>query len=502
MTNLIEQEALAIDSAKSLTSGRLLARNAVWNFVGMIAPMLVGLVAIPLLIDVLGKARFGLLTIIWIGVGYFSLFDMGFGRALTKLVAERLGGDREDDLGLLIWTALVWILALGVAGSILVGLGAETFVLNVLNVESELEPEAIAAFRILALGLPAVVVTSALIGLLEAHQRFAIITAVRVPLGVLTFGAPLIAAQFTPDLAWATAVLLGVRLGAFAIYFMAAASVCSELKRPQWPRKQYIRPLFHFGGWITVSNVVGPLMIYCDRFLIGSLLTMTAVTYYVTPYEVLSRLQLVPGAIMPVVFPALALAIVADRQRLVSLYQQAGQTLFLLMLPAVSMFFLLGPEALQYWVGEDFRLASTPVVHWITLGWLVNTLARMPFIVLQSAGRPDLTAKVHLLELVPYALLLWALTKQFGIAGTAAAWFLRVLVDTVIFSILVRRQVPELAATEKRNLSLLVGVLISFGLLWMVDLLMVRIFLSLIVCGASLILLLPTIRPLLSVNRQ
>ncbi|MBE9521114.1 MAG: flippase [Proteobacteria bacterium] len=501
MTNLIEQEALAIDSAKSLTSGRLLARNAVWNFVGMVAPMLVGLVAIPLLIDVLGKARFGLLTIIWMGVGYFSLFDMGFGRALTKLVAEHLGGDRDEDLGLLIWTALVWILALGLVGAALIGWGAESIVMNVLNVEPELQPEAVTAFRVLSIGLPAVVVTSALIGLLEAHQRFAIITAVRVPLGMFTFGAPLATAQFTTDLAWATAILLGVRLGACVTYFIAAASVCPELKRPQWAHKQYIRPLFHFGGWITVSNVIGPLMTYFDRFLIGSLLTMTAVAYYVTPYEVLSRVQMVPGAIMPVVFPALALAIVADRQRLVSLYKQAGQALFFLVLPVVTVFFLLGPEGLQYWVGEDFRLAAAPVVHWIALGWLVNTLALMPFTLLQSAGRPDLTAKVHLLELVPYALLLWALTLQFGIAGTAAAWFLRVLADTVIFSILVRRQVPELAVTQKRNMILLVGVVISFGLLWMVDSLVIRIFLSLIVSSTSLILLRPTIRPLLSVNR-
>ena len=42
----------------------------------------------------------------------------------------------------------------------------------VLNVEPSLRAEAVTSFRILALGLPVVVLTSALIGILEAYQRF------------------------------------------------------------------------------------------------------------------------------------------------------------------------------------------------------------------------------------------------------------------------------------------------------------------------------------------
>ena len=50
--------------------------------------MLVALVAIPILVDGLGTARFGILTLAWMVVGYFSLFDLGLGRALTKLTAK------------------------------------------------------------------------------------------------------------------------------------------------------------------------------------------------------------------------------------------------------------------------------------------------------------------------------------------------------------------------------------------------------------------------------
>src|SRR5258705_13553401 len=73
-----------------LTSGRLLARNAVWNLLGNGTPMIVAVVCIPILIRGLGKERFGVLTLVWAVIGYASLFDLGLGRALTQLVARKL----------------------------------------------------------------------------------------------------------------------------------------------------------------------------------------------------------------------------------------------------------------------------------------------------------------------------------------------------------------------------------------------------------------------------
>jgi O-antigen/teichoic acid export membrane protein len=485
------------ESSKKLISGRLLARNTIWNFGGMVAPMLVAIFAIPLLIDGFGKERFGLLAIIWMGVGYFSLFDMGFGRALTKLVADRLGTGDTDDLGSLIWTALSLTLVFGFVGAGIINAGAGILVHNILNIEAVLQAEGIAAMRILAIGLPAVVLTAGLVGILQAHQRFATITAVRVPLGVLTFAGPVVTLQFSPSLIWATMALVAARLIAFTAYFGAAASVRPELKQFNLPQRKHIVPLFHFGGWLTVTNVVGPMMVYFDRFLIGAVLTMTAVSYYVTPYEVLSRLQLLPKSMMNVLFPALTTALMADKKRLVAIYSQASRILLLLVLPVLSAAFLLAPEALQIWLGDDFREMATPVVQWLAVGWLVNTLARMPFTVLQSAGRPDLVAKTHLLELLPYVLLLWIFTRQFGIAGTAAAWFLRVLADTIILNWIARSKVPELNETVVRTMLWIGGILIGFALAAMLSSLLVRAMLLLAISAVSAVLFWPVIRPII-----
>src|SRR6185295_477413 len=83
-------------SVGGLTSGTLLARNVLLNLVGWVLPALVALVAVPILVRGLGDARFGVLALAWTAIGYFSLFDLGIGRALTHAVADRIGGGEAD----------------------------------------------------------------------------------------------------------------------------------------------------------------------------------------------------------------------------------------------------------------------------------------------------------------------------------------------------------------------------------------------------------------------
>jgi O-antigen/teichoic acid export membrane protein len=70
--------------------GGLLARNTLFNLIGQGLPLVVAVVTIPLIIQGLGIDRFGLLSLAWVVLGYFAIFDLGLGRATTKFVAEAL----------------------------------------------------------------------------------------------------------------------------------------------------------------------------------------------------------------------------------------------------------------------------------------------------------------------------------------------------------------------------------------------------------------------------
>ena len=315
-------------------------------------------------------------------------------------------------------------------------------------------------------------------------------------MGAFTFLAPALTLQVSPNLAAATAALLAIRMAAFLGYFFMASKSRPELLQPERPHRIWIMPLFSFGSWLTVTNIVGPVMVYFDRFFIASLLSLDAVAYYVTPYEVVSRMFIVPQAILSVLYPALATAYIADKTRMMALYGQASRVLFLVMLPPIVLIFFLAPEGLRLWLGEDFRYASTSVVRWLAVGLVLNALARVPLVALQSTGRPDLIAKIHLAELPAYVGLLWELTMHFGIAGTAAAWTIRIVADALLLFWLARRAIPELCALNSRALVMIPVIGMGFSLGTLLEPLIARASIVLGVFVACGILLWPSIRRL------
>lgn len=422
--------------------GPLLARNVVWNLLGIGTPMFVAVFFIPILIRGLGKERFGVLTLAWALIGYASLFDLGLGRALTQLVARKLGAGEEREIPSLTWTSLLLMLLLGVAGTGVVFLISPWLVGQGLNISAALQRETLQSFWLLGLSIPFVIVTAGLRGLLEAHQRFGLVNSLRIPMGVLTFGGPLLVLPFSRSLVPVITTLVAGRIAAWAAHLLVCLRVLPELGRTiEWERSA-VGPLLRFGGWMTVSNVVGPLMVTLDRFLIGALVSMTAVAYYATPYEVVTKFLVLPGALAGVMFPAFSAIFLQDRERATLLFRRSVKSLFLTLFPITLCTVALAKDGLTLWLGAEFAQHSYRVLQVLAVGVFINGLAYAPTTLLQGAGRPDLTATLHLIELPTYLLLLWWLIRTHGIEGAAIAWSARVAVDALFLFALARRFVP------------------------------------------------------------
>src|SRR5207245_112880 len=82
------------------------------------------------------------------------------------------------------------------------------------------------------------------------------------------------------------------------------------------------------------------------------------------------------------------------------------------------------------------------VLQILAVGVFLNAMAYLPSAFVQAVGRPDLTAKLHLLELPFYMPLLWFAAIRFGPSGVAGAWCLRVVVDLVLLCLAARSVAP------------------------------------------------------------
>jgi O-antigen/teichoic acid export membrane protein len=454
---------IASTSNLHLTSGKLLARNTVWNLIGNAAPMLVAVFSIPILIHWLGKDRFGILGLAWALIGYANFFDLGLGRALTQLTAAKLGEGKEQEVPTLVWTSLILMTALGVAGTVIVAALSPWLIHHVLKIPQGLQGEALHSFYLLALSVPVVITTAALRGLLEAYQRFALINALRIPIGIFAYAGPMLVLPFTRSLFAVVAVLtLGRFAGLIAHLIFCIKVMPSTDKSSLWDRA-VVGPLMRFGSWMTVSNIVGPLMVTFDRFVIGSLLSVTAVAFYTTPSELVSKLWLIPSSLLSVMFPAFSTSFVQDRNRTALLYARSVKYLLLSIFPVTLLIITFAPEGLKIWLGNEFAAHSSRVLQWLALGIFINCLSCAPFAVVQGVGRPDLTAKLHLIELPLYFAGLFWLTKTYGIEGAAIAWTGRVIIDTLVLFVLAKRFLLVPPSARRQTIFLVAGALCTFG---------------------------------------
>lgn len=440
-----------------------LARNILWNALGIVLPLAVGILAVPAMVKGLGTERFGFLSIVWMMIGYFSIFDFGLGRALTQLAADRLGTGRESEIAALTATALVLVSGASVVIAAGLALAAGWIAQRTLGASPDLVAEATAAVVWLAASLPFVLLATVLSGLLEAYQRFMLLSAVRLPMGILVLVAPLAVLPWTRNLAVLTAVVGALRLvSALALGWLALRVVPSLGPELLHFRRQWVRPLLTCGGWLTISNLVSPLMLYFDRFVIAGVLGSTAIAWYTVPYDVLNRLLYIPQAIQGVLFPHFALLRAQGSAQVARVFSRGSLATLLLMVPALFAVMLLAHPGLSLWVGDSFAQRSTLVAKTLMLGVLVNAMARTPFVFIQGVGYARWTAVLHLLELPVYATALWLLLHgELGIEGAALAWSGRMVVDTVALYGLSARLEPRLLSTVARDLLLMVAACLA-----------------------------------------
>lgn len=423
---IVGGEALA--SAPSGTSRTAL--HTLYNACGLGAPLLVALITIPLLIKELGEARFGLLTLIWAVASYFGLFDLGLGRALTQQLSAALARGQSTTAGALVGTALAMMTALGLLAGLVMAAAAPWAVDLVRGVPER--DELLRATFWLALAMPAIILTSGLRGVLESVHAFGTVNLIRLPMGLFTFIGPVVVVWLAgPRLDLIAALLAAGRVVACIAHAVCAARVMPQPLRLGVDRTQ-VAPLAVAGGWLSVSNVISPLMGYADRFVVGALISAAAVAWYATPHELVSKLWIVPGALTAVLFPTFAARFSLGGAGSLGLFARSTDALFAVLLPVTAAIALFAHEGLAWWVGPEFAAQSAPLLQVFAIGTLINCLAHVPFTLIQSAGAARLTALIHTAELPVFIALLWLLTTHYGAFGAACAWLVRIVADTAL----------------------------------------------------------------------
>ena len=424
-------------------SGSFLARNAGLNLVASIIPLPLALIAIPLLLRGIGIEKFGILTIAWALIGYAGFLDLGIGRAITKFCAESLESDIDRQLSETVSAGVVLLAMGGLVGAIALIFLAPVLATKAFHVTPGIEQETVWAIGVFAVCVPFVMSASALRGILEAFQRFDLVGYIRVASGILLILAPVVILPWTSRLEIIMGMLAVVRLLIWLALILAVRAAVPSLDLKIRFSLSGAAPLLKYGGWVTVSNVVGPVIVYFDRFVIAAVLSVSALAYYTTPFEAITKLWVIPSALVGVLFPAFSASFRSRPEACSSLYRNGVAITFAAMAGLAIFFMAFSKEVLAVWLDGNFSMKSGQVLCWLMLGVMFTGIAQVPYALIQATGRPDLTAKLHCIEIIPYAMLALLLIESMGVQGAAAAWAIRAGVDMILLSV-IAGEVPSL----------------------------------------------------------
>ncbi len=410
-----------------------------WNVAGLAAPLAVALLCVPPLLQRLGTERFGLLALAWALTAVSGLFDLGIGRAATRLVAAQLGRAEGHRIASTLAAAVRIAALAGLAGALLLVLAAAAGAHRGIRYDPVLEPEVLQATLLLALAIPLQTLIATYRGVSEACQQFRGISLVRMALGVANFAAPLAVAQYSSDLALLVLALLLARVAACVAYRLLARQALPGVgaATPLSPHER--RELLHAGGWFSVSAVVSPVLVQADRFVIGAVLSAAAVSTYAVPFDLITQLLIVVTAVSTVAFPSITQQLQSDAA---SARAQFNRWLLIVAGAMAAVTALVAwwlPALLNAWLGSALPAEAATVGRWLCLGVWINAIGSMYFAWLHAQGRFRATALLHLLELPLYLAALVVLLKQFGVTGAAIAWVLRVGLDSAMLAWLARR---------------------------------------------------------------
>ncbi|MEZ9835157.1 oligosaccharide flippase family protein [Vibrio breoganii] len=188
------------------------------------------------------------------------------------------------------------------------------------------------------------------------------------------------------------------------------------------------KDLLHFGGWVTVSNLIGPIMVYFDRFYTSSVVSFSMSSQYLAASELVQKSTIIPSSISRVVFVILS-------RTGIDKVENSYLSILLVTLPLSLFFFVFSEDILNLWLGIEVTKQSAISLKILSIGLLLNAFAQIPCSKLLSKNRARSVALIHMLELVPYLLCLYYSVEKWGVIGAATVWTFRNGIDFILLLI-------------------------------------------------------------------
>jgi O-antigen/teichoic acid export membrane protein len=405
--------------------------GASWFSLGV--TVLVGIFLSPFILHHLGDTAFGIWVLIFSLTGYYGLFDLGIRSSVIRYVSTYTATNDYAALSRLINTALATYTAIGALVMALTAV-ASMFVDSFFRIPANFLIPARWLFLMVgasvAIGFP----TGVFGGILEGMQRFYWVnltnlgsTLLRAALIVyaLKHGHGLLAVAFIT----VTLPILGSVVRAMIVFRILPIHFGWK-----YVDRGAFREIANYSAVTFILIIAYKLRFKTDEIVIGTFLSVTAITYFSIGDRLLDYADEVVSSLAQIFVPMSGQSDArGDMGQLRSILVAGNRACAMVIFPVTAVLTILGKSVIEAWVGPRYVAASYPV--------LLVLVFPMTFLLAQGASprilygmaRHKPLAWVSLMESVANLILSIVLIRRFGIVGDAAGTAIPLTCTTLYF---------------------------------------------------------------------
>ncbi len=398
-----------------------LRQNAAWAFAGFAWPTILMVVAIPVYLRSFGVRGFGLWSIALALLGAGGVLHLGLGEATIKYVAMHWARSEHREATRVVWGSLCIYACVGTLAAGSLWLISPWIAAGWFSLEGPELRTGRTLFRVIALGLPALISMQAVLGVFDGLQRFSVSQSLVLLRATLQVGGGIIAATSGAGVVGVAIVYVSGLWGTWLLGLALGIARLPTVRPSEIRLVATAKKLFSFGVYSSLTSLGHMAVQQLDKVVIGSVVGVEAVSFYAVPQSIAFKIGALCHSVSRVLLPFFSSRHKGTTgARLAKPLFDSWRLLILLALTVASGAYATSPWLLSVWAGPEVAAKSLPV-YWILIA--VYTLSAIIYVVphnyLSAVGRPDILARntmvVGLLTLVVQAFLAYF----FGVLGGA-----------------------------------------------------------------------------------
>ena len=322
-------------------------KNGLYNAIGAAIQIAVGILAVPLLVNLLGLSEYGLWILVSSTIAIVELAELGLSVSTTYFVAGHLSSRNFEGVRTSLTIILGTILVMATVVAVVLW-NTSTFILSVFSTLTATQVvTANQAMQIGALVVWTRMMQRVFVGIQQAYRKFGLLNAfTSVQVIVISGGMVLVALAGGETVALMYWNLITGLLALVALVILSISLLRPEVKlAPLWNGKQ-AREILHYSSSTWVVSLSTAVFSRADRLVVGAILGTSMLGIYGTITAMTAKINSMSAVVIQPLLPELSARIARRTEVQTDLLTPARQSLQLNAVTALAMaavLFLFAP---------------------------------------------------------------------------------------------------------------------------------------------------------------